>query len=77
MDQNDMKLDVYSIFLLDTQSSRYQMLPYTCSTSNGMVQGQVLKNKLAQKCWEMLPQKTAAVEKMLLFRNDCQCQCEQ
>lgn len=28
MDQNDMKLDVYSVFHLDIQSSRYLMLPY-------------------------------------------------
>lgn len=46
-------------------------------TSSGMVQGQVLKNGLAQKHSEMLPWKTAAVEEMLLFRNDCQCRCEQ
>lgn len=69
MNQNDMKLGVYSIFHLDIQSSRYQMLPYTCSTSNRMVQGQVLENELAPKCSVMLPRKSAAMEQLLLFQN--------
>lgn len=73
----DMKLDIYSIFHQDIQNSRYQMLSYTSSTSNGMVQGQVLKNALAQKRSATLPRKMAAMREMLLLGNDCQCGCEQ